>query len=47
MYIPKAFQVSDSSVLEAFITSNSFATLVSTVDGTLFATHLPLILDRT
>jgi transcriptional regulator len=47
MYIPKAFQISDISVLEAFITHNSFATLVSTVDGTLFATHLPLILDRT
>jgi transcriptional regulator len=47
MYIPKAFQISDTSVLDAFITHNSFATLVSTVDGTLFATHLPLILDRT
>lgn len=47
MYIPKAFGVSDRSVLDEFITSNSFATLISTVDGTLFATHLPLILDRT
>ena len=47
MYIPKAFHVSDSSVLEAFITHHGFATLVSTVDGRLFATHLPLLLDRT
>jgi transcriptional regulator len=47
MYIPKAFHVSDCSVLDEFITHNSFATLVSTVNGTLFATHLPLILDRT
>jgi Putative FMN-binding domain len=47
MYIPKAFQVLDSAVLDAFITHNSFAMLVSTVDSTLFATHLPLILDRT
>jgi transcriptional regulator len=47
MYIPKAFHVSDRSVLDAFITHNSFATLVSTVDGTLYATHLPLIFDRT
>jgi transcriptional regulator len=47
MYIPKAFHVSDNSVLDAFIMHNSFATLVSTVAGTLFATHLPLILDRT
>jgi transcriptional regulator len=46
MYIPKAFHVSDSHVLEEFITHNSFATLVSTIDGSLFATHLPLILDR-
>jgi transcriptional regulator len=46
MYIPNAFHVSDSSVLDEFIMHNSFATLVSTVDGTLFATHLPLILDR-
>ena len=46
MYIPKAFRVSDNSTLDAFITHHSFATLVSTVDGSLFATHLPLILDR-
>ena len=46
MYIPKAFEVSDRAVLDAFIDNNSFATLVSAVDGTLFATHLPLILDR-
>lgn len=47
MYIPKAFLVSDKSVLHDFIECNSFATLVSTVDGEPFATHLPLILDRT
>ena len=47
MYIPKAFDVSDGALLDAFIDNNSFATLVSAVDGTLFATHLPLILDRT
>jgi transcriptional regulator len=46
MYIPKAFHVSDRSVLDAFITHNSFAMLVSTVDGTLFATHLPLLLEH-
>ncbi len=47
MYVPKSFAVSDRSVLDDFIASNSFATLISTVNGTLFATHLPLILDRT
>jgi transcriptional regulator len=46
MYIPKAFEESDRAVLDAFIDNNSFATLVSAVEGSLFATHLPLILDR-
>jgi transcriptional regulator len=47
MYIPKAFQVSDHSVLGEFIEHHSFATLVSMVDGKPFATHLPLLFDRT
>ena len=47
MYIPKAFHVSDTLVLEDFVANNSFATLVSLVNGSLFATHLPLILDQT
>ena len=46
MYTPKAFQVSDSRVLADFIASNSFATLVSTVQGSHYATHVPLILDQ-
>ncbi len=46
MYTPKAFQVSDSRVLAEFIANNSFATLISSVQGSLFATHLPLILDQ-
>ena len=46
MYIPKAFQVSDSRVLTEFIASNSFAALISFVQGSLFATHLPMILDQ-
>ena len=47
MYVPKAFRVTDRTVLETHLTSHSFATLVSTVDGHHFATHLPLILDPT
>jgi predicted FMN-binding regulatory protein PaiB len=43
MYIPKAFHVSDTPVLEEFIASNSFATLISPVNGTLFATHLVVV----
>ena len=47
MYIPQSFEVSDESVLDDFIASNSFAILISTINGSPFATHLPLILDRT
>jgi transcriptional regulator len=47
MYIPKAFHIDDLQVIHEFIDSNSFATLVSTVDGVPFATHLPLLCDRT
>jgi transcriptional regulator len=46
MYIPEAFRVTDGSELEEFMTLNSFATLISAVDGALFATHLPLIFER-
>ena len=46
MYIPKAFQVSDSRVLAEFVANNSFATLISSVQGSLFATHLPMSLDQ-
>jgi transcriptional regulator len=47
MYLPKAFQVSDPQVLGDFIDSHSFATLISVVEGQPFATHLPLLFDRT
>jgi transcriptional regulator len=46
MYIPKAFEVSDRDRLHAFIDTNSFATLVTTIEGVPFATRLPLLLDR-
>lgn len=46
MYIPKSFQVTDPEVLAAFIRTHSFATLVSTGEGTPLATHLPLLLDQ-
>lgn len=47
MYIPDAFQVTDDAVLDEFIRTHSFATLISAMDGTPFATHLPMLLDRT
>jgi transcriptional regulator len=45
MYIPPAFHETRLDVLHAFIGTHSFGTLVSQVDGELFATHLPFLLD--
>jgi transcriptional regulator len=47
MYIPQAFSVTDPQILYQFIEHYSFATLVSIMDGKPFATHLPLLFDRT
>lgn len=43
MYIPNANRVADQEQLLAFMQAHSFATLVSLVQGELFATHLPLV----
>jgi len=43
MYIPNANRVDDQAQLVTFMQANSFATLVSTVQDELFATHLPLV----
>lgn len=46
MYLPAHFRVEDFDELAAFIEENSFATLV-TFDGVApFATHLPLLFDK-
>jgi transcriptional regulator len=47
MYIPAAFRESRLEVLHALIREHSFATLVSQLNGELFATHLPFLLDAT
>ena len=44
MYIPHANRVDDQAALLAFMQAHSFATLVSLVQGELFATHIPLII---
>lgn len=44
MYIPNANRVDDQEQLLAFMQAHSFATLVSLVNGELFATHLPLVI---
>src|SRR5262245_51222170 len=46
MYVPPAFQESDRSKLFDFVEAHSFGLLVSQLDGQLFATHLPLLVDR-
>jgi transcriptional regulator len=46
MYLPKHFEETDRAALYEFIAAHSFAALVSTVNGSLFATHLPLLLDH-
>lgn len=44
MYIPNANRVDDQAQLVAFMQAHSFATLVSLVQGELFASHLPLVI---
>jgi transcriptional regulator len=46
MYTPKHFKVEDENKIYQFITEHSFATLFSQHNGSPFATHLPLILNR-
>jgi transcriptional regulator len=47
MYVPSWFERTDPAELFAFMEAHSFALLVSTHEGLPFATHLPLLLDRT
>jgi transcriptional regulator len=47
MYIPAAFAESDLTRLHDFIEQHSFGLFVSQFDGLPFATHLPLLLQRT
>ena len=48
MFIPASFRVDDRDTLLAFIERYGFATLMSTdPNGVPFATHVPLLIDRT
>ena len=44
MYVPNHFNHEDASAALAFMQRFNFATLVSLVDGTPFASHLPFII---
>ncbi len=46
MYIPASFRVEEAAVLHSFIERFGFATLITIRDGSPFASHLPLLLDR-
>jgi transcriptional regulator len=43
MYLPRSFQIDDLDQLKAVMRDYGFATLISTVNGAPFATHLPLL----
>ncbi|WP_462413158.1 FMN-binding negative transcriptional regulator [Neobacillus sp. Marseille-QA0830] len=46
MYIPKHFKIDDEEIIYDFIEKHSFATLFSQHNGEPYATHLPLILNK-
>ncbi|MEO8467362.1 MAG: FMN-binding negative transcriptional regulator [Gammaproteobacteria bacterium] len=46
MYVPQHFAENDPTTLAAFIDAHSFGTLVTSVDGVPFASHVPFIYDR-
>ena len=43
MYIPESFAVSEIERLAAVTTANSFATIVTNDNGSLFASHVPVL----
>ena len=45
MYIPRHFEIIDKDEIFAFIESNAFGQLVSSVEGRLFSTHMPFLLS--
>lgn len=47
MYIPPHFEKTDEASCLAFMQTNSFAMLVSHLDGRPFASHLPLLVEET
>lgn len=46
MYLPQHFEVTSSKEIEAFIKSNPFGQLISTVESRLFSSHLPFALKQ-
>lgn len=46
MYVPASFRIDDREVLLDFVDRYAFATVVSVANGVPFASHIPLVLDR-
>jgi transcriptional regulator len=46
MYIPQLNRVEDREAINAFIQAHSFATLITTNDDGIVASHLPVLLDE-
>jgi len=46
MYTPRHFAETDLTALDALFARDAFATLVSTVDGAPYASHLPVLYQR-
>jgi transcriptional regulator len=46
MYLPTAFATSDLATLDRLFERDAFVTLVSTVDGAPYASHLPVLYRR-
>ena len=45
MYRPRHFDIADASTLSDFMRAQSFALLVTNIDGVPFASHIPLLLE--
>jgi len=45
MFRPPLFNIDDAKVLKDFMRAQSFALLMTTVDGVPFASHIPLLLE--
>lgn len=44
MYIPSHFSVTETQSIHDFVRAHAFATVISTVDGMPYASHVPLVL---
>lgn len=46
MYLPRHFTITDQQELFSFIRANAFGQLISTVNGRLFSSHIPFLLNE-